>query len=274
MAVVGTADTALLTFNFTFIVYRVDGLVGSIITVGPAEGFRFADLEQLAQIHVERLGGESQSRSPEPDPTEATSADVELVEALDDAFDDLPLELQQGLALGDPDAPVTIVQFEDFQCPFCLRYTAEREPFLVDEYVKAGLVRIEFRNFPILGRESALAAIAGVCAGGQNRFWEYANRLFTLQAEAGQSSNERLNVGRFAEDELLAVADDLGLDTDEFAECQASEEAIGVVDAHVRDGRQIGITGTPGFVINGRALAGGSPTTDEAWANLIDPLLD
>ena len=187
-----------------------------------------------------------------------------LVESLAVARDDLPLDLQDGLKLGSDDAPIKMQQYEDFQCVFCLRYTADQEPGLVEEFVKDGTLQLEFKHFPILGTESVTSAVASTCAAEQNRFWEYHNELFVLQAEED----------RFDDATLVGVASDLGLDLDAFETCRADPDTLALVDQHLVEGRAIGITGTPGFVINGRPLGSGSPTTMEGWQALFDQFLE
>ena len=104
---------------------------------------------------------------------------------IDQAFEDLPTEMQNGNKLGSDDAPVRLIQFEDFQCVHCLTYTLTIEPFLVEEYVKGGLLQIEFRHFVVVGYESAMAAVGAYCAAEEDPMFEYANRLFARQGEDG-----------------------------------------------------------------------------------------
>ena len=201
------------------------------------------------------------------------SDEDELVASLEQAFVDLPLEMQDGRKIGSDDAPVKMVQYEDFQCPFCLRYTANQEPFLIEEYVKAGLLQIEFKHLPILGQESVTAAVGATCAAEQNRMWEYANRLFTLQAQNGQDRNERLNIGRFDESDLLTVAIDLGLDEAAFSTCQSSGAAIELVSQDQAEARAIGFGGTPSYLINGAPLQAGAPASNEGWRTVMNEFL-
>jgi protein-disulfide isomerase len=136
--------------------------------------------------------------SPTPEAANEIAANLQAIEYPEDVAD--------GLALGNADAPATLEVFEDFQCPFCLRFTAQWEDLLM-EYVEAGNLRLLFRNFPILGEESVYAAAAAVCAGEQDAFWEYHRTLFLVQAEAGQHEEERINVGRFNPNALADYAD-------------------------------------------------------------------
>ena len=184
---------------------------------------------------------------------------------LDQALADLPLELQDGNRLGRDDAPVTLIQYEDFQCPHCLRYTVEHEAFLVEEFVKAGLLQIEFRHLPVVGSESVTAAIGATCAAEQNRLWEYANRLFAIQTQDGWRGDH----GHFEEAALLDLAGELDLDTDAFAACQGDPDSLSTVAAHQAAAQAIGFRGTPSFVLNGIPLQG-APGSNEAWRTLIE----
>ncbi len=192
------------------------------------------------------------------------STAVEL-SIIDQALADLPIEMQSGTKLGSDDAPVKLVQFEDFQCPHCLTYTLNIEPFLVEEFVKAGLVQIEFRHYPVVGRESVTAAVASECAAEQNRMFEYANRLFAKQAEDGFRPDQ----GVFSEENLVELADDLGLDTDAFVACQERPDALSPVARGQSAAQAYGFRGTPNFVINDLPVQA-APQTVEGWREMIE----
>lgn len=185
---------------------------------------------------------------------------------------DAPLELADGLALGRPEAKVTLAVFEDFQCPHCLRFTALIEPSIVEEYVKPGKVRLEFRNLPFLGPESVQAALAAWCAGEQNQFWPYQEKLFMVQAEAGQATSEKLDVGRYSTEKLQEHASALGLDRAAFDACYTSEAAAEGVRGGLREAQSLGLRGTPSFVIDGQPLAD-SPASLAVWRKVLDEAL-
>lgn len=191
-------------------------------------------------------------------------AAVEL-SIIDQALADLPIEMQNGTKLGSDDAPVKLVQFEDFQCPHCLTYTLNIEPFLVEEFVKAGLLQIEFRHYPVVGRESVTAAVAAECAAEQNRMFEYANRLFAKQAEDGFYPDE----GVFSEESLVEIAGELGLNTDEFVACQERPDALSPVARGQSAAQAYGFRGTPNFVINDLPVQA-PPQTIEGWREMIE----
>lgn len=197
--------------------------------------------------------------------------DDSAVAKLDAAADSLPTDLADGKSLGSPDAPVVLTEFADFQCPFCLRYAVEDEPMIIDEYVATGKVRLEFRSKPILGQESVRAAAAAECAAEQDKFWEYHNRLFRVQAAAGQLSNEKTNNGRFSDDNLAKYAGEVGLDTTAFTACLNSSATNDKVAADDLAATQLGISSTPSFLINGQPL-GGTPRDLDAWRSILDQM--
>jgi protein-disulfide isomerase len=147
-----------------------------------------------------------------------------------------------GPSLGPEDAPVTIVEFSDFQCPYCQRAgpvvkaIAERYP---DE------VRVVYRHLPLdqIHSRARPAARAAVCADEQGHFWSYHDQLFA-------------SPGALAEEDLIRYASDLGADAEAFADCLASQRSAGKVARDVAEAQALGITGTPAFIINGIVLFG------------------
>lgn len=158
------------------------------------------------------------------------------------------------MALGDVDAPVVMIEYSEFQCPFCGKYSRETAPKLVEKYVDQGLLRIEFRDFPYLGDESDLAARAARAAAEQDSFWPFHERLFAEQPPP--------NSGRLDRERLSGIAKDLGLDTDRFLKDMDSDEVAAAIERDRDEGMAIGVTGTPAFLINDRVLMGALPTED------------
>ena len=190
---------------------------------------------------------------------------------LHEALIHTPTELVNGMEIGSIDSPITLEVYVDFQCPHCLRYAAIIEPVLVEKYVKTKKLKIVFRHFPVLGRESVLAASAATCAAEQDSFWIYANRLFKERARAGTIPANR---GIFSEEGLIDIATELDLDVDQFKWCQASPETLSVVSRHESQARQYGLTGTPSFVLSiGEKQIIVSPSTLEEWKFLLDEQL-
>jgi protein-disulfide isomerase len=152
--------------------------------------------------------------------------------------------------MGDPEAPVVIEVWEDFQCPYCQRFTFEVEPALVETYVESGDVRLVFRNLAFLGDESRWAAVAGSLAAEQNMFWPFHDYLFT-----NFGGNES---GSFHIDRLLEMAQEVGLDMDRFREglkLENARERWADIEAVARaEASALGINATPTVVINGVPL--------------------
>lgn len=162
--------------------------------------------------------------------------------------------MAEGTAMGDPDAPVTIVEYSDFQCPFCRRFHEETLPDIIDEYVADGEVYFEYRNFAFIGPESVQAANASYCAADQDRFWDYAATVFANQT--GE------NVGAYSDQRLLAFGEEIGLDMDQFTSCVTSGEFLVQVEQDRQAAQQAGVTSTPSFLVNGQLLTGALPFSD------------
>jgi len=156
----------------------------------------------------------------------------------------------EGLAMGDPNAPVVIEEFSDFQCPACQFFHEETFEQVVDEYVRTGDVYYIFRPFPFIGKESQTATLGGYCAAEQGLFWEYSNIVFANQI--GE------NAGSFTSARLEAMADIIGLDAD-FAKCLSEGRYQDLVDADFQAAQDAGVDSTPSFLINGALLSGALP---------------
>jgi len=185
----------------------------------------------------------------------------------------IPAGLADGQSLGSPTAKLTLSVYEDFQCPFCLAFTLQSEPVIIQEYVVTGKVRYEFHNLPVLGDESVLAAAGAGCAVKQARFWEYHRGLFLLQADAGQLKKERVNVGRFARDALVALAGDAGLDTAAFSTCVGAPATLVDLNQELRGSQQLGLRSTPSFLVDGQPIGAGAPSGPAAWRKFLDDAL-
>jgi len=157
-------------------------------------------------------------------------------------------------ALGNPDAPVTIVEWGDYQCPFCERFFQQVEPKIREEYVKTGKARLAYRDFAFLGQESLWASNAARCANEQGKFWEYHDLLFERQAGENQ--------GAFNKDKLKSFGRDLKFDTAKFNSCVDSDKYVDAVERDTEAGRVAGVQGTPATFINGTLMSGAQP-----WSN-------
>lgn len=154
-------------------------------------------------------------------------------------------------SLGNPDAPVTIVEFGDFQCPFCGRFFQTTEKQIIEQYVKTGKARFVYRDFAFLGPESEWAANAAECANEQGKFWQYHDYLYNNQ----QGENE----GAFSKDNLKSFARALGLNAQQFDSCLDGDKYTEAVRRDTEEGRGAGVSGTPGTFINGRLIQGAVP---------------
>ena len=147
----------------------------------------------------------------------------------------------EGRTRGDPDAPVTIIEFADFQCPACGLFSQTTGNDIEEEYVATGLVRFEFRNMAFIGPESQAAAEAALCANEQGKFWEYHDKLFQRQ--------EGENRGAFSDDRLRRFAEDLELDPDLFDTCLAGTENEQTVLDETDAAGDAGVESTPYFFV-------------------------
>jgi protein-disulfide isomerase len=156
--------------------------------------------------------------------------------------------------LGDADAPVTIIEFSDFPCPYCRRYALQTLPKIVETYVDTGKVRYIFNDFPLESHPNALkAAEAARCAGVQGAYWVMHDRLFRDQKEWSQQGAEQVL------DTFVGYATDLGLDETAFHQCIESGQYGQQIRQHQWEGQQAGVQGTPSFLINGQLLSGAHP---------------
>jgi protein-disulfide isomerase len=147
-----------------------------------------------------------------------------------------------GNAAGDPQAPVKLEEFSDFQCPYCERFHMETEPQLMDAYVSTGKVYFVYRSFgEFIGAESRAAAEAAYCAGDQNKFWEMHDIIFANQT--GE------NVGDYTPKRLAAFAEQLGLDMGTWQSCVSGGTYNSRVTQDHTDGAASGIQATPSFVM-------------------------
>jgi protein-disulfide isomerase len=155
-------------------------------------------------------------------------------------------EIDDDAILGNPDAPVTWIEFGDYECPFCgqLYGTAKQ---IKEEYVATGKVRMVFRDFPLSFHPTAVpSAEAAECAGDQGKYWDYHDVLFERQAQASTF-------------DYVAIAKELSLDTVAFKSCVDNRTHKAEVEKDFNDGAAAGVEGTPGVIINGELVAGAYP---------------
>jgi len=158
-------------------------------------------------------------------------------------------------AKGSPDAPVTIIEYSEFQCPYCALFVKETLPLIEENYIATRKVRLIFRNFPV-HQQAVVAAGAAVCAQEQDKFWPMHDTLFAQQEEwSGNTDFLAL---------LQGYAKDIALDTDKFTSCLIPEEGkepkwLDKLERDFEAGQEAGVQGTPSFLINDQLIVGAQP---------------
>jgi len=158
--------------------------------------------------------------------------------------------------LGNPSAPITIVEFGDYQCHQCYNWFHNTKPAITKEYIETGKANLVFVDLAFLGRDSPTAAQASYCAEDQEMYWEYHDMLYNYQGskiDDGWANNERLK----------AFAENLGLDMKLFENCLDSGKYSKRVQFNIQQAKEHGVRGTPGFFIVGpdgqQQLSGAQP---------------
>ncbi len=223
--------------------FFIDGF--PLVGARPIEHFElavtYAEEGTLADAYVQSA----------PQPTPTPSGPVDVPEG--DAF-----------VIGEPDAPVTIVEYTDFQCPYCSRHFAQTFPQIKENFIDTGVVRYVFKDFPLtsIHPQANAAAEAARCAREQDAYLEMHDMLFETQGEWNGRSD--------ATDLFIGYAGNLNLNTDSFGDCLQSEKYAAAIEADVVEGSQLGVRGTPAFFINGYFVSGAQPYElfEEAVAQL------
>ena len=213
-------------------------IIGLIVAVGVAAFFAglYAsglnsnqlteeDLEEaIAKLELKML--QNQLPTEQPQPPVKISAD-------DDPF------------FGNPDAPITIIEFSDFECPFCARFHIQTLPLLFEEYIDTGKVKLVYRDFPIqsIHANALPAAVAANCANDQGKFKEMHDKLFDNQNQWNkQETADALSL-------FSQYATEIQLEQETFDSCLASGKHIEEIRKDLEDGRDYGVSGTPGFFV-------------------------
>ena len=145
--------------------------------------------------------------------------------------------------LGDPNAPITLIEFGDYQCHFCNVHFHNTEHDLLVNYIETGKVKMIFKDFTIIGPDSINAAHGAHCADDQGKFWKYHDILYNNWT--GE------NNGWASSDNLLRFAQEIGLDVDKWSDCMIDEKYSQIIVDSSKDARDLGITGTPAFFVIG-----------------------
>ena len=143
--------------------------------------------------------------------------------------------------LGNPNAPITMVEFGDYQCTFCSKFFHETENSIITNYIKTGKVKILFKDYIILGQDSMNAANAAHCANDQKSFWKYHSMLYNNWAGEDTGWADLAHLHEFA--------NTLGLDMDVFSTCMSDLKWNELVNLSSKDGQKLGVSGTPTFFV-------------------------
>lgn len=168
--------------------------------------------------------------------------------------------------LGNLKAKVAIVEFSDFQCPFCRSFWSNVLPEIKRDYIDTGKAKFVYKHYPLDFHPGARpAAEASECANDQGKFWEFHDKVFEEQARLGQGTIQ------FGKPEIIKWAEAVGLNMSQFSECFNSGKYVQRVSDDMAYGTQLGVGGTPTTYINGQKIVGAQPFV--SFKTVIDGLL-
>jgi len=215
----------------------------TVVLVIVAIGLLASNLQMTGQLAA---GDNIQMKDDQPTQTQPTPTQPAPT---GDLTDDDPVK-------GDPNAPIIIIEFSDFQCPFCERFYTNTLPQIVSQYIDTGKAKLVFRDFPLSFHPNAQpAAEAAECADEQGKFWEMHDKIFE-------------NQGSMSVESYKLWAEEIGLNTEQFNSCLDSGKYASEVQKDFSDGAAAGVSGTPTFFINGEKLVGAQPF--EAFKAVLD----
>lgn len=179
-----------------------------------------------------------------------------------------PASEERDAILGDPDAPVTVIAYEDFQCPFCAQYVEETESQIRTAYVETGKAKLVYRHLAFLGPESVAAAAASECAKDQGKFWEFHDAVF--EAEIADATEHNGNLKRSL---FMQIAKTIGLDEAAFASCVDGKKYDAYVEAQTQEaGTKYGVNSTPTVFVNDQKVEGAYPFSE--FQRIIESILN
>jgi len=235
------ADEAKITIKKSTYNNMLKGIVLAIAIStflgGYAIGNMGDDSGSLSADEIKEMISEIEVKAPAPQPAQIPTR-PSAPQTFQVTLDDDPVK-------GDPDAPVTVVEFSDFQCPFCARFFTQTLPALQENYIDTGKVKLVYKDLPLVTLHPNVKPVhvAAECADEQGKFWEYHDALFEKQSEWQRLSPSDLQTT------LVQYADDFGLQTASFEACLNSPEMLEEVNADFLQASQYGATGTPTFFI-------------------------
>ena len=223
-------------------------VIGLVVAVGTAAffaGMYFSSSGQITQedlddavskLELKMLQNQLPTRQQQQQQQQQQPQQPQLPKSI--SADDDPV-------IGDPDAPITIIEFSDFECPFCARFHIQTLPALMSEYINEGKVKLVFRDFPIqsIHPNALWASVAAECANEQGRFKEMHDALFDNQGHWSGAETAGAVV-LFSQ-----YANAMGLEQETFDSCLANGKYVDEIMDDLNDGRKYGVTGTPGFFV-------------------------
>ncbi len=216
---------------------------------------RVAMALSLALTGILMLSGLVGCSTPQPVPTNTPTAIPATPTPSPDQTPEVTKEplipLDDDPILGSPDAPVTIIEYSEYLCPFCRRFALETLPRIDEEYIDTGKVKLVFRDFPGHGQPAAAIAMVPECAADQGKFWEMQLLLFD-RAEQWSESEDIL-------DTIRSYAEEIQIDPDELTNCLELGTPWDRIMEDYQLGQQDGVSGTPFFLINGSVIEGAQP---------------
>lgn len=207
----------------------------------------------VTQTSQQGGGGNQVAQAPSPNQEAAAVLGASDIEAL---------VKDAQITKGNPEAPVTIVEFSDYQCPYCARYSTTTFSQIRETY--GDKVYYVWRDYPLGFHPNAIpAALAARCAGDQGKYWEMHDQLFINQGGWSESENPQEMFGQYAQE--------LGLDVAAFNQCLEQETGKEKIEADLTLARNLGVRATPTFFINGQKLEGAQPFAQ--FQTIIDQAL-
>lgn len=200
----------------------------------------------------------------EPTPQEPSQEEIDAMVAELATF--AHRDADDPLAIGDVDAPVVMIVYSDFRCPYCGEWSRTTLPALTDKYVDSGEMRVEWRDMPVLGDPSVEAALAARAAANQGQFWEFADALYDEEWQSAATDDS------YAAESMADKADEMGMDRAQFLTDIEDAEAAADVNANRDQAWSIGFTGTPAFLVEGLPVMGAQPL--EVFESAIDQRLE
>ena len=226
----------------------------AVVLAVVALGFQFTDEDEDNGQAVSGQGTPTVQPTVVVQPTPTPPAVVEA------SVDDDP-------SWGPEDAPVTIIEFSEFLCPYCQRFALQTLPQIREAY--EGEVRYVYRDFIVHGEPATKISEATECADDQDKFWEYHDHLWENYSTLGQQAQTGMDALTTT---LKGYASDLGLDTATFNDCLDTGKRTAEVQKDSQDARAYGVTGTPAFFVNGQLVSGAQPFS--VFQQVIDAALE